>query len=386
MTTAQAKLHFHNSLERLEAALAPLSEGSSYPFLKPAFLKALETSGSIGNDSGWKAHHATLQLESSESAAKVLAFAPIYRKTHSYGEYVFDHSWAQAFYQHGLDYYPKLINAIPFTPVSGPRALGEVEHQRALYQALDEHIRANQEGLSGIHVLFPSAEQAEALGDSWARRSATHFQWFNRGYQSFDDYLASFSSRKRKNLRKERQKIAEQGVMLERLVGDDITEAAWQAFLTFYQMTYLKRSGHTGYLKPAFFTELFEGPIKDQLLLVTAKNDEKLLGGALCFFDHDTLYGRYWGCIEEARFLHFEACYYQGIEFCIDRGLSRFDPGVQGEHKLQRGFEPVLTASCHRLQHPQFHEAIEVFCKEEKKQVLAYKDAAKDYLPFRREA
>ena len=396
-------LHFISSVYEAADFFARVEQRNlPYPFIHFDFLAALEDSGSVGGNTGWEVFHAVLL-----NNGAIKAFMPLYKKQDSYGEYVFDHSWAQAYYQYGLQYYPKLVNAIPFSPVLGPRALGEPAKVLRLYQLLDEHFTADMtrsiaqlqqtaEGenqslsddlaklISGVHILFADDAREQAARAEMAIRKNVNFHWFNRNYQSFDDFTATFSSRKRKNTRKEREKIAAQGVSLERLVGNEISDEAWDAFLIFYQQTYLKRSGHTGYLTKDFFKRLFASSLRKQILLVMAKSDDRYIGGALCLFDADTLYGRYWGCIDSAKFLHFEACYYQGIEFCIERGLSRFDPGVQGEHKLQRGFEPVYTHSYHKLFLPPFQKAIKQFVEEEAKHHEAYFKQAQSYLPFKK--
>ena len=399
--------NIHDARAFFEQSAAANKETHSYPFLQYEFLAALEDSGSVGSDSGWDVCHAVLH-EGDTSDSSIIAFCPLYKKSDSYGEYVFDHAWAQAYYQHGLNYYPKWVNAIPFSPVTGPRAVGAIDAIQTLYQYLDAHLQqAMQEALeaaaklttqgdayaegiashiSGLHILFPNQALTGTLDTlNFAIRKNVNFQWFNRDYHAFDDFLDAFSSRKRKNTRKERAKILDSGITLERLTGDAISPKAWSAFLVFYQQTYLKRSGHTGYLTEDFFHRLYASPLKDQLLLVMAVKDDQYIGGALYFYDDDCLYGRYWGCTEEAKFLHFEACYYQGIEFCIERGLQRFDPGVQGEHKLQRGFEPVYTYSYHKLSLPPFQQAIQRFVTEEAKHHEAYLKQARTYLPFKKE-
>ena len=214
------------------------------------------------------------------------------------------------------------------------------------------------------------------------RREGTQFHWFNRGYQSFDDFLATFSSRKRKSLKRERRRVAEQGIVLQRLEGGAITPDIWEEFYRFYQITYAKRSGHGGYLNRAFFLRLGD-ELADQCMMVRATVDGKAVAGSLCLRSGDTLFGRYWGCIEELDCLHFEACYYQGIEYCIEKGLARFDPGAQGEHKIQRGFTPIATVSAHWMADPAFAEAIDDFTRREQDHVDAYIKEASDYLPFK---
>lgn len=359
---------------------------TDYPFVQYGFLKALEDSGctEAGNSSaetGWEVAH-LLGVE-----ARQLVFAlPMYRKTHSWGEYVFDWSWAEAYHRNGLAYYPKLVCAVPFTPATGPRAA--VAASYALTDVLPQALSwlrqyCQAEGCSGAHLLFPEdsvSRHWQTLG--WQQRQGCQFHWFNHNYQNFDDFLAGFASRKRKNLRKERQQVAAAGVTLRRLSGTAISAEDWDAFYQFYHITYLKRSGATGYLNRDFFARLGEA-LGDQLLMVMAYRGGHRIAASLCFFDDQCLYGRYWGCREDVPGLHFEACYYQGIEFAIERGLQRFDPGAQGEHKIQRGFEPVLTYSNHWLVEPAFNDAVADFLQREKPAIEQYREQCAAALPFK---
>ena len=357
--------------------------GTDYPFLQYAFLHALESSGSVGEQRGWQPHH-LLVFEDDQ----LIALLPLYLKQHSYGEYVFDWSWANAYEQHGVDYYPKLVAAIPFTPATGPRLCHQLidpDTIHTLTHTIFNYLadQCGQLGYSGWHLLFPQAqEQIAWKSTGMAPRIACHFQWFNHDYADFDAFLARFSSRKRKNVKKERKRVHEQGLQLQRLTGDAITTEHWRQFYHCYQMTYAKRSGHGGYLTPQFFDALRQH-CADQILMVVAYQGDTLVAAALYFYSSDTLYGRYWGALEEVDALHFEACYYQGIEFCIERGLSRFDPGVQGEHKIMRGFEPVITHSCHHLTDPAFFDAVQRFVDEEATMVKKYQADATHALPYK---
>lgn len=340
-----------------------------YPFLSEAFLNALEQTGALGRERGWTPCHLG-------DGAKML---PLYARYDSRGEYVFDFAWADAYQRHGLPYYPKLVTAIPFTPVVGPRWRGEWS-AAAIWEGVGEQVR--EQGASGWHLLFPDQQAREMLADlPLVERQACHFRWFNRGYEDFEAFLAAFNSRKRKSVRRERRRVAEQGLTLSRLSGADIEAHHWRFFYHCYANTYLVR-GQRPYLSEAFFRRLAQ-TLGEQLLLVLAWQGAEPVAAGLYLFDEQALYGRYWGCVREYDALHFEVCYYQGIEFAIERGLKEFDPGVQGEHKILRGFEPVLTWSLHWLAEPAFHRAVADFCQQEARHVTAYRDEARTLLPYR---
>ena len=355
--------------------------GDDYPFLRHRFLLGLEETGCTNADSGWQPCHVVLRR-----GTAAIAVMPMYLKSHSYGEYVFDWSWADAWHRSGLDYYPKLVSAIPFTPATGPRlcmaADGDKEAiTRTVLQAIQE--LASKRDISSWHVLFPNQAVSEQLLNlGMHQRIATQFHWFNAGYENFDDFLATFNSRKRKSLRRERQRVVEQGLRLETRTGDEISAEHWQQFHTFYQLTYAKRSGHGGYLTREFFTQT-AAAMGDQVVMVLAYHEDTPVAGALYFRSSDTLFGRYWGCEHEFDCLHFEACYYQGIEYCIANGLQRFDPGAQGEHKIQRGFHPVQTYSNHWIADPQLSAAVGDFTRREVDHVEAYREQAATLLPFK---
>lgn len=353
------------------------NEGFDYPFLSPEFLSALEDSRSIGGHSGWIAHY----LSNSQSAAEQEWIIPAFIKHHSYGEYVFDWSWANAYEQHGFDYYPKLLIAAPFTPAMGPR--GFSDNDLNLVNRLPEiEQHCLEEGFSSAHYLFANEEDQKILNQSnWHKREGVQFHWFNRNYTEFDHYLSHFKSRKRKTVKKERLSITQQKLAIKHKTGKEITEEDWRFFYACYQSTYLKR-GMQGYLNQKAF-ELIAQSMPEQVILMLAySNDSRPIACALYFKDSHTLYGRYWGCIEETPNLHFELCYYQGIDYCIKQGLKRFDPGTQGEHKISRGFEPVSTYSYHWIAHPDFSRAIGDFVREEAKNVQLYKQECQTHLPF----
>lgn len=306
---------------------------------------------------------------------------PLYSKHHSWGEYVFDHAWAQAYQRYGLHWYPKLVTAVPYTPVSGPRWRGAAPTADALWDRVQE--RMVEYGASSWHLLFPDDATRGHLADlPLLERLGCHFRWRNRGYQCWDDFLAALKSRKRKSINRERRAVAEQGVEVRRATGADIPEHWWRAFYPFYAATYYKR-GQEPYLNEHFFAQLRASSLLDQLLLVMALRGDEPVAAAFYLFDQDALYGRYWGCLAEYHALHFELCYYQGIEFAIERGLQLFDPGVQGEHKILRGFEPEITRSLHWIGEPAFREAIGRFCQEEGMAVRRYQEEARTLLPFR---
>jgi predicted N-acyltransferase len=372
---------FLTSLDQIPADLWNSLADVDYPFLRHEFLHGLETTGCTTAESGWQPCH--MLLREGETLVGVM---PLYLKSHSYGEYVFDWSWADAWQRSGLEYYPKLVTAIPFTPATGPRlcmapGLDSAAGYRIALQAIRQ--LAQQRNISSWHMLFPRESVAEELLEQGLpRRTATQFHWFNDGYGCFDDFLATFNSRKRKSLKRERKRVEEQGLELRTLTGAEIGPQEWQQFHHFYQMTYAKRSGHGGYLTREFFTET-AARMGDQVVMVLAYLEQRPVAGALYFRSSDTLYGRYWGCEREFDCLHFEACYYQGIEYCIRHGLARFDPGAQGEHKIQRGFRPVPTWSNHWIADPRLAAAVADFTRQEEQHSQEYLQDASTGLPFK---
>jgi uncharacterized protein len=355
--------------------------GDNYPFMRHEFLLALEESGCVSEKTGWQPMH-LLVIDNNE----LLAGIPLYLKTHSRGEYVFDHQWVYAYEQNGVGYYPKWLTAIPFTPCQGSRiVIKEQADQQQLVRLLVDFIKtlSEQNNISSWHCLFPVGEQLETLRTlELAIREGVQFQWFNKNYQTFDDFLGTLNASKRKMLKRERRKVFEQGIQMIQLPGKDVSEHQWRVFYDFYQLTYLKH-GMPPYLNLDFFLKC-AATMGERLLLVFALKDDNYVGSALSFVGGDTLYGRYWGCHEEFNVLHFEACYYQGLDYCIANGLQRFDSGAQGEHKIARGFEPVTTYSAHWFQDERFAKAIEQFLVREKSAVSFYKDDAANYLPFKK--
>jgi predicted N-acyltransferase len=374
---------FITSLGRISADSWNSISATDYPFTRHEFLYGLERSDCTTAETGWQPCHLLLRDETG-----IQALMPMYLKSHSYGEYVFDWSWADAWQRSGLRYYPKLVSAIPFTPATGPRLLTRAgADEAAAWDAALEAIQgfARQQDISSWHLLFPEQRLSDLLLQRGLhQRVATQFHWFNENYSCFDDFLAGFTSRKRKSLRRERARVTEQGLSLRTLQGSEIGPQEWRQFHRFYQLTYAKRSGHGGYLTEGFFTQVAPA-LGEQVVMVLAYEQEQAVAGALYFRSDDTLYGRYWGCEREYDCLHFEACYYRGIEYCIANGLQRFDPGAQGEHKIQRGFRPVPTFSYHWIADPRLSEAVGEFTRSEAAHNQGYLQAASQLLPFRRE-
>lgn len=355
-----------------------------YPFLQHEFLAALESSGSVNNNTtnktGWYSHHLLAFQED-----QLIAAMPLYIKSHSWGEYVFDFVWAEAYEHASLEYYPKLVNAIPFTPCSGPRLLHNSQQADILWRdisaALDSECQRLQ--LSGWHSLFLPEHQSNHLQATYPQRLGCQFHWLNHSYQNFDDFLARMTSRKRKAINKERRQIHQQGITFKTKAGSNISSEDWRHFHYFYQTTYAKRSGHGGYLSEEFFHSVGATMPQAIVLIMVYDSAGKLIAAALNFRSDQCLYGRYWGCLQEYNFLHFETCYYQGIDYAIGEGLQRFDAGAQGEHKIARGFEPILTYSNHSITEPSFKAPVRDFTQRESFEIKQYQSDAYRYLPFK---
>ena len=349
------------------------------PFTTHRFLSALEASGSTGGRSGWQARPLVV-----EEAGLILAASPLYVKTNSQGEYIFDHGWADAYERAGGRYYPKLQIAVPFTPATGRRFLGPPEHSETLWRAAIGVAAQNK--LSSLHATFCTAEEALALAgvDGTLHRVTQQFHWENRGYGSFDDFLNDLASRKRKMIRKERETARASGLTIRALTGDEIEPRHWEAFWQFYQDTGSRKWG-TPYLTRAAFDRLHD-TMRQDMLLVLAFNGARPVAGALNFIGRDTLYGRYWGCTEDHPCLHFELCYYQAIDWAIAQGLKRVEAGAQGGHKLARGYLPVETHSLHWIADPSFRAAVARYLEEERRAVGQEIEVLTAYGPFRRGA
>lgn len=348
----------------------------AWPFLRYDFLAALHDTGCASSATGWEPQYLTLWQEH-----RLVAAAPLYRKAHSYGEYVFDWAWAAAYERAGLPYYPKLLCAIPFTPVTGARLLAhDSQSRKALAHALVR--QAQTEGLSSLHVLYPTACEAKLLSDSGMMlRDGVQFHWTNAGYASFEEFLHTLERKKRKNIHAERRRVAAAGVSMLRVRGEAITDRQWQFFARCYQNTY--RTHHsTPYLNLEFFRRI--GAIMpENLLLVVAHREGRPIACSLLIIHKDTLYGRYWGELEHVPCLHFECAYYQPLEFCIEQGLTTFEGGAQGEHKMARGFLPVKTRSAHWLAHPTFSDAVAHFLERESMGMDEYMSELNEHNPFK---
>ncbi|MCW2244934.1 putative N-acyltransferase [Azospirillum fermentarium] len=356
--------------------------GPDNPFVRHAFLKALEDSGSATAATGWEPVH----LGAFDAGGRLVGAVPLYAKSHSYGEYVFDHAWANAYERAGGRYYPKLQAAVPFTPVTGPRLLCRPDAGPAVAKTLvggmEEAMRAY--GLSSAHVTFPHEHEAERLEQAgWLRRTGVQYHWDNRGYARFDDFLDALASRKRKAIRKERKEVADSGVELLTLTGDDLKAEHWDAFHRFYMDTTDRKWGG-GYLKRSFFHQLGD-TMADAVVLVMCRDGGEWVAGALNLMGGGVLYGRNWGSDGRYRMLHFEACYYRAIDFAIERGLARVEAGAQGEHKIQRGYLPVRTHSAHRVRDPGFAKALAAHLDQERRMMEEEIAALAAASPYRQE-
>lgn len=373
------RTHIASSLSEIGQAawdeLAAKQENNN-PFLSFAFLDALHESGSACADTGWQPQFLTLF-----DGDRLAAAMPLYVKMHSYGEYVFDWAWADAYHRNGVEYYPKLLSAIPFTPVTGARLLARDADARA---ALIDVLRATQtaSAVSSTHILYPPEHQVKQLEDAgFMLRSGVQFHWLNAGYRDFDEFLATLEKKKRKNIRAERRKVADAGVTMRRVRGADITEKDWILFNRCYQRTY--RAHHsTPYLNLDFFLRIGR-TMPQNIMLVIAERHGSAIASSLVIHSADTLFGRYWGELEHVPCLHFEAAYYQPLEFCIEQKIAVFEGGAQGEHKMARGFLPTRTWSAHWLAHPAFSDAIERFLEREKGGIDDYIDELNDRNPFK---
>ena len=375
-------LTLHQNVADIPAADWDACAGGGNPFVTHAFLAALEESGSTGGKSGWLPQHAALR----DPTGRLLACAPMYAKAHSYGEYVFDHGWAEAYGRAGGRYYPKLQVASPFSPVPGPRLLlrpGAGIGVEAMAQALVQ--ACEQLDLSSVHVTFCTEGEWSALGAAgWLRRIGTQFHWTNQGYGSFDDFLGQLASRKRKQIKRERRDAEASGFVLKTLRGHEITARHWAAFHRFYQATTDKRWGRSAYLTRRFWP-LLGAYLGDRVVLMVAEQDGEPVAGALNLLGADALHGRNWGAVVDAPFLHFELCYYRAIDFAIEHKLSRVEAGAQGEHKIQRGYLPVATYSAHWIAHAGLRAAVADFLDRERPAMRREMEALATLSPFRKD-
>jgi uncharacterized protein len=370
------------SIAQIDARSWNALAGGAQPFLRHEFFLALEESGCAAARTGWTPRHLIVEDAKGVPAAAM----PLFRKAHSRGEFVFDFSWAGAYAQQGLKYYPKLLTAVPFTPVSGPRVLvapnvdGKAITKRVVRAALDY---ARSERLSSWHVLFPTDETAADLDQAGLiLRRDCQFHWYNHGYESFEAFLATFTAEKRKKAKRERRRVAEAGIEFDTLHGGDMTASLWDIVYEFYAETF-HRHGHEPYLNLDFFKRV-SAAMPGELMLKVARVGAEPIAVAIFFVGSEALYGRYWGAGGNFHSLHFEACYYQGIEYCIERKLQRFEPGTQGEHKVPRGFVPTLTHSAHYIADPRFAAAIRDYAQREARGVDTYAAAVNEHVPYHR--
>jgi len=373
------KVTVHNSISAIASADWNALAGDEFPFLNHAFLELAERSGSVTPDAGWTPRHLLL-----EDGGMLRAAMPLYEKSHSWGEFVFDWAWAHAYEQAGLDYYPKLVSAVPFTPAPSTRILrssdDDTEAAGILIGAATQ--LAQDTGCSSLHILFPSADEIPSLDDAGLLlRKDCQFHWQNRGYNSFEDFLATFTSAKRKKARRDRRRVADNGIRFRRLRGADLDSDTWATVYALIARTFMLR-GSLPYFNQAFFEGL-SAQLPDNILVILAELDQRPVAAAVFFESETTLYGRYWGSDGHFDALHFETCYYQGIEYCIESGKQLFEPGTQGEHKISRGFSPVTTWSAHWLAHPEFGDAIERYLDEEGRHIDRYMEAVDEHTPFK---
>ncbi|MBB3104489.1 GNAT family N-acetyltransferase [Azomonas macrocytogenes] len=367
------------SLAEIEPARWDALLPSFQPFLRHAFLSTLEESGCVGGKTGWRPEHRL----SFDAQGRLQAALPLYRKRHSYGEYVFDWAWADACQQAGIAYYPKLLCGIPFSPVAGARLLGDCGAVGELLDTLTGSLA--EQGISSLHINFTAAATDAVILDraGWLERIGCQFHWHNREYRDFKDFLDALASRKRKQMRKEREQVAGQGIEFDWRAGGELSEADWDFVYACYANTYEAR-GQAPYLTRDFFSMLAER-MPEAIRVVIARQSGRSVAMAFCLTDGESLYGRYWGCLAEFDRLHFETCFYQGIEYAIVQGIRRFDAGAQGEHKLIRGFEPVITRSWHYLVHPGLRRAVADFLVHEKEGIQQYVASAWEALPYRQQ-
>ena len=370
----------HKSIDELNAREWNALGGDRNPFLRHEFFAALEHTDCVGNDTGWDPCYFTLKDSTGLAAA-----VPAFRKSHSYGEFVFDFAWAQAYSRLGSRYYPKLTVAVPFTPATGPRLLVRADlDQQAMAKKLLSHIESytTSHSISSVHALFldePSHSALEQAG--WLIRRDCQFHWTNHDYPSFDAYLDTFTAMKRKKAKRERRRVAEAGIVFETRLGPELDEHTLDYVYAFVRDTFL-RHGHEPYVTRAFFSEVVR-TMGDAFMVKLAVHNGTPVAAAIFFWSRDTLFGRYWGCSNDYHSLHFEACYHQGIEFCIEQGIAKFDPGAQGDHKVSRGFEPTLTWSAHYIVNRRFREAIEDYLVREGASVDAYAEEVQNHVPFK---
>ena len=366
----------HRALSEIPAADWDALHDGRNPFVAHAFLSGLESTGCLREEWGWTPCHVGLW-----NGDELIAAAPGYLKTNSHGEFVFDHAWAHAYAQHGLDYFPKWLGAVPYSPVTGPRLLARDDaHRSLLLESIVGFVRKT--GLSSAHVNFHEEDEDAAFDSDWLPREDVQYHWRNdAGWETFDDFLAAMDHKHRKNIQQERRKVREAGVSFRIAHGDEATDADLAAMHGFYLHTFADY-GNSPTLTLEFLHHLARA-MPRQLVLVLGERDGEPVSGALCLRGGDTLYGRYWGAAEQVPGLHFETCYYQGIDYCLHEGLSRFEPGAQGEHKIARGFLPTIVRSRHRIGDPRFAAALRDWCRDERRSVRDYATMLASHSPFK---
>lgn len=373
------RLTVHDAIADIAAAEWNALAGDEYPFLQHEFLLAAEQTGSVSADAGWIPRHLTV-----EKHGTLLGAMPLYEKDHSWGEFVFDWAWARAYDHAGLPYYPKLVSAVPFTPAPSRRLLlAENAGADVARVLIDGAIAlAEKTGCSSLHILFPLEDELPLFRDAGLRiRKDCQFHWENRGYSNFDAFLQTFTAAKRKKARRDRRRVSEAGIRFRRLRGADLDTDTWEIVFRMISITFMRR-GSLPYYDLDFFLRI-AAALPDNILVILAEQDSQPIAAAVFYESASVLYGRYWGSTGYHNALHFETCYYQGIEYCIDKGLQLFEPGTQGEHKISRGFAPVYTWSAHWLAHPEFLSAIGDYLEEEGRHVDQYVDAVDSHSPYR---
>ena len=374
------EIRFVNNVRQILATQWQNLQVPSSPFLSFEFLSALEDYTCVGGETGWIPHHLLVERNN-----QLVAFMPLYMKFNSYGEFVFDWSWADAYQRNGLKYYPKLVSSIPYTPVTGERILlGASENAETILQLIAQYFKQvlPSSEFSGFHCLFlTEKEMAPFLEQGYMRRLGCQFHWKNQGYESFEHYLSFFISRKRKNIKKERKSVSHGKFSFQFLHGHEIEPDLWPLIYEFYRITFYKKSGY-----PTFTLEFFKAIgqlLKEKFLVNLVSFEGKFVACAIFYQDNERLYGRHWGCFEEYQNLHFETCFYQGLDYAIEHGLQYFEPGAQGEHKISRGFLPTKTWSVHYLVNPAFQSAVEEFGQQEEQYMLHYIKDLDSESPFR---
>lgn len=374
------KIKIHPNISEIPETQWNALVKDDHPFTKHAFLKALEDHGSVGPSYGWLPRH----LAAYDDRNQLLGVMPLYEKYNSYGEFVFDHAWAQAWQRSGLAYFPKLVSSIPYTPATGQRLLIKEEHQVEVAPLLLATAQqfAQERQMSGLHILFPDSQEQDWLEtQNLLTRHDCQFHWHNQEYQRFEDFLSTLTAKKRKNIRQERKRVENSPVSLRLLDGNSASEKDWEDFAIFYTRTFEEKWG-TPTLNEGFFKQIGK-TMPNNIFLVMADIDEQCIAGSLMFRSEHTLYGRHWGAIEHIDQLHFEACYYQGIEYCIKHGLQTFEPGAQGEHKIARGFVPTLTRSSHWMTENPFQPSIESFVRHEQAAIAEYIQSCQEKTPYK---